>query len=300
MRNSTSKLVIYLAGAFLLSLPAAAQVYFPGGRSDEQKKAADASKATLKYDPHDLSGIWSHMGRVPDLPKYPGIGDAHGSQLMGGALPPPLTLWGLAVFDAHKPSLETSWQSRRAIPAQGNDPVGSCDPLGYPRSLERSVVEFVQTPSKILQINSGTGYAQSVRDIYLDGKNATEMYNEMGPRWDGWAAAHWDGDALIVDSTGFDERSWLDGNGWPHSEEMKLHEVIRHPDATTLEITMTIDDPKTYTQPWVGNKQTFRLQLPKDRTIIYENLCVPSEEEEFNRGVRNPAGGNLDDSRPLK
>ncbi len=300
MRNRTSKVVVCLAGALLFSLPAAAQVYFPGGRSDEQKKAADASKAALKYDPHDLSGVWSHMGRVPELPKYPGLGDAHNTQLMGGAFPPPLTPWGLAVFVSNKPSLETSWQSRRAIPAQGNDPVGMCDPLGYPRSLERSTVELVQTPTKILEILSGTGYAQGVRDIYLDGRNPADMDAAMGPKWDGWAVGHWEGDALIVDSTGFDERAWLHGKGRPHSAGRKLHEVIRHPDATTLEISMTIDDPKTYTQPWVANKQSFRLNLPKDHTILYENLCVPSEEEEFNRGVRNPAGGNLTDSRPLQ
>src|SRR5712671_1394900 len=100
MHSRTTR-VIFLAGAALFSLPAAAQVYYPGGRSDEQKKAAEESKAKLKYDPHDLSGIWSHYGRVPDPPKYPGIGDAHGSPLMGGAPPPPMTMWGLSVFVSH-------------------------------------------------------------------------------------------------------------------------------------------------------------------------------------------------------
>jgi hypothetical protein len=281
-------------------MPAAAQVYYPGGRSAEQKKAADAAKATLKYDPHDLSGIWSHASRPPDPPKYPGIGDAHGSQLMGGAPPPPLTLQGLAAFVANKPSLETGWKARRVPPALGNDPVGSCDPLGYPRALERSTTELVQASNKILQIMSGTAYAQSVREIFLDGRNPVEMADKKGPRWDGWAVGHWAGDSLIVDSTGYDERSWLDGNGWPHSENMKLHEVYRHPDATTLELTMTIDDPEMYTKPWVGAKQLFRLELPKESVVRYEEYCVPSEEEEFNRGVRNPAGGNLENSRPLQ
>jgi hypothetical protein len=299
MHSRTTR-VIFLAAAALFSLPAAAQVYYPGGRSDEQKKAAEESKAKLKYDAHDLSGIWSHFGRVPDPPKYPGIGDAHGSQLMGGAPPPPMTMWGLSVFVSHKPSLETGWKARRVPPALGNDPVGSCDPLGYPRALERSTVELVQTPNKILQISRGTAYAQSVRDIFLDDRSPTEIADKMGPRWDGWAVGHWEGDSLVVESTGYDERSWLDGNGWPHSENMKLREVIRHPDATTLELTMTIDDPKTYTTPWVGNKQVFRLQLPKDRTVLYEELCVPSEEQEFNRGVRNPAGGDIQNSRPLQ
>jgi hypothetical protein len=58
MRNRLS-LVIFLLGALLFSLPAAAQVYYSGGRSEAQKKAADESKTSLKYDPHDLSGVWS-------------------------------------------------------------------------------------------------------------------------------------------------------------------------------------------------------------------------------------------------
>ena len=297
MGNRRSSLVGFLLGTLVFSLPAAAQVYYGGIKSPEKAKAAEASKATLKYDPHDLSGIWLHTGRVPELPKNPGFGDAHASQLMGGALPPPLTMWGLGVFASHKPSLETAWQSRRVAPALGNDPVGNCDPLGYPRALERSEVEIVQTPDKILQILNGAAYALSIREIFTDGR---KIPDDVDPRWDGWAVGHWEGDSFVVDSTGFDERSWLDGNGWPHSEGMKLHEVYRHPDAMTLEITMTIDDPKTYTKPWVGNKQVFRLDLPKDRTVLYEESCVPSEEQEFNRGVRNPAGGDLEHSRPLQ
>ena len=57
MRNQTIRVLLFVAGALVLSLPAVAQVYYPGGRSAEQKAAAETSKATLKYDPHDLSGI---------------------------------------------------------------------------------------------------------------------------------------------------------------------------------------------------------------------------------------------------
>ena len=103
-----------------------------------------------------------------------------------------------------------------------------------------------------------------------------------------------------MDSNGYDASAWLDGNGFPHSEDMKLHEVYRHPDATTLEIAMTLDDPKTYTKPSVGNKKTFKLELRKGFTVLYEEYCVPSEEQTFNQGVRYPAGGDLAHSRPLK
>ena len=130
---------IFVAAATLISLPAGAQVYYGGVKSPAKAKAAEAAKATLKYDPHDLSGIWLHASRPADLPKnYPGVGDAHASQLMGGALPPPLTFWGLGAFIANKPSLETAWQSRRTIPAYGKRSGGKLRSFGlspFPREV---------------------------------------------------------------------------------------------------------------------------------------------------------------------
>lgn len=292
MRNHIGG-VVFLVAASVFSTSAMAQVFFPGDHSDEQKKAAEESKAGLKYDPHDLSGIWRASGPVVPQLKDPRIGDAHPTPLMGGAPPPPMTEWGQKMFNANKPSAAESWQSRRVAPALGNDPLGNCDPLGYPRNLA-GVFEFLQTPDKIVQLFDE---GRRLREIYVDGR---KIPDDVDPRWYGWAVGHWEGDALIVDSSGYDERSWLDGNGFPHSDKMKLHEVFRHPDALTLEVTMTLDDPKAYTKPWVGNKRTFRLALPKGLTVLYEYYCVPSEEQAFDRGVRNPAGGDLAHSRPLQ
>jgi hypothetical protein len=300
MRSRVGSLLLFVVGVLLFSSPVSAQVYFPEGKpSDAQKAAAAAAKLT--YDPHDLSGIWRGVGgpRDPAAPKEkdPRIGDAFTSPLLGGAPPPPLTAAGQAVFDARKPSAAEAWQSRRVAPALGNDPLGNCDPLGYPRSLGRGPVEFIETPAKILEIFDGVGDGMRYREIYTDGRKIPE---DLDPRWYGWNVGHWDGNNLIVDSTGYDDRSWLDGNGWPHSADIKLHEVYAHPDLMTLEITMTISDPKMYTKTWVGNKQTFKLALPKGATVLYEEYCVPSEEQSFNFGVRNPAGGDLKNSRPIK
>ena len=297
MRKRISNLLLFLMGALIFSSPAVGQVFYPGGRSDEQKKAAEDYKPKLKYDAHDLSGIWRGSGQMVPQPKDPRIGDAHPTPLMGGAPPPPMTAWGKAMYDARKPSAAESYQSRRVAPALGNDPVGNCDPLGYPRALGRGPVEFLQTPEKIVQVFDGVGDGMAMREIYMDGR---KIPDDVDPRWYGWAVGHWEGDSLIVDSSGYDERGWLDGNGFPHSDEMKLHEVYRHPDAMTLEVTMTLDDPKAYTKPWVGNTETFKLELPKGLTVLYEEYCVPSEEQTFNQGVRNPAGGDLAHSRPLQ
>lgn len=270
MRNRLASWVLFLV---VFASPAAAQVYYPttGLRippSDEQKKAAEESKRTIKYDPHDLSGIWS-----PEQYK-----------LMGGIPAPPMTASGQQLFDARKPSTNAP-ASRTVAPGLGNDPLGACDPLGYPRNILRGSVEFLQTPRQIVQIFL---MGMRVREIYTDGRT---LPADLDPRWYGWAVGHWDGDALAVDSTGYDERAWLDDNGLPHSEDMKLHEVYRHPDALTLDITMSLDDPKTFTKPWVGIKQSYTLELPKGLTVLYEWYCVPSEEESFNQGIRNPASG---------
>jgi hypothetical protein len=292
MRKRITSLLFFLIAVPVFSMPLMAQVYYPGFRSDAQKKAEEESKSTLKYDPHDFSGIWRGQAKVEQL-KDPRIGDARPTPLMGGAPPPPMTAWGQKVFNGNKPSATESWQSRRVPPALGNDPLGHCDPLGYPRNLG-GTFEILQRPDKILQLFEE---GRRIREIYTDGRTIPD---DVDPRFYGWAVGHWEGDTLIVDSEGYDGRTWLDGNGFPHSEDMKLHEVYRHPDAMTLEITMTLDDPKAYTKPWVGNKQTYHLALPKGLTVMNEYYCVPAEEEAFNRGVRNPAGGDLAHSRPLK
>jgi hypothetical protein len=284
MQNRFASSVVFLMAVMVSSSPAVAQVFYPTGAangrtqpSDAQKKASEESKAKLKYDPHDLSGIWMIMG-----------GPGRGSPVMGGTPPPPMTAWGQQQFDAHKPTEADAHASRRVPLALGNDPLrGTCNPEGYPRSLRGGVVEFFPTQGKILQIfGQGNGYGYGVREIFTDGRTIPP---DLDARWYGWAVGHWEGDALIVDSTGYDERAWLDGNGDPHSEDMKLHEVYRHPDATTLEIIMTLDDPKAYTKPWVGATQTLKLALPKNLTILYESYCVPSEIESYNEGIGNPA-----------
>src|SRR5947207_14041179 len=91
MRNCFVSFVVFLMAAIVFSSPAVAQVYYPSGtaghRSPEAQKAAEASKSTLQYGPHDLSGIW----RISN-------------GLMGGAAAPPMQPWGGGTFDAHKTS----------------------------------------------------------------------------------------------------------------------------------------------------------------------------------------------------
>ena len=101
---------------------------------------------------------------------------------------------------------------------------------------------------------------------------------------------HWEGNTLVINSNGYDERTWLDSLGNPHSDEMVLEERWTHPDAETLNVTMTLTDSKYYQKPWAGGEQTFKLQLPRNVTVLEEAYCAPSEEESFNANTRNVAG----------
>ena len=79
-------------------------------------------------------------------------------------------------------------------------------------------------------------------------------------RWYGHSVGHWEGDTLVVESIGFNDKSWMDGAGHPHSEAMHVVERYRRVDHDTLELTMTIDDPKAYTKPWLSKSpKTFKL-----------------------------------------
>ncbi len=104
----------------------------------------------------------------------------------------------------------------------------------------------------------------------------------------GYSVGKWDGDTFVVDSVGFIDSTWLDHFGNPHSDEMRLQERYRRVDQNNLEMTLTLTDPKIYTKPWISDKKTFRLE-PK--TEVVEIFCVPSEEEAFNKRMRDPAAG---------
>ena len=215
------------------------------------------------FDPHDLTGVWTGAGEYLGTP------------------PPPMTAWGKTQFDANKPS----YGPRAIPPALGNDPTGRCDPLGFPRIFFFGTREFFQVPGRVLQVYE---HNRVFREIWTDGSPLPE---DPDPRWLGWAVGKWEGDTFVVNSIGFDDRTWLDHFGNPHSDEMKLEERYRRVNKGTLEVTMTIDDPKTYTKPWVSSKMILRLQPPGFKTR--EEFCVPSEEDAFNKGVRDPAGKNV-------
>jgi hypothetical protein len=103
----------------------------------------------------------------------------------------------------------------------------------------------------------------------------------------GFSVGHWEGDTLVVDTTGFDERAWLDQYGNVYSGEMRLQERWRRTGRDTLEAVYRLEDPRSYTRPWVSTTKVWKRQANE----IREELCAPMDEKLFNETIRDPAGG---------
>ncbi len=166
----------------------------------------------------------------------------------------------------------------------GNDVIGNCDPTGFPRNMfsPSRPVQFVQLPNQLVQLFQ---YHSVRRTIWTDGR---ALPQDPDPAWYGYSVGKWDGDTFVVNTIGLREKTWLDHFGYPHSGDMKVEERYHRIDHDTFELVLTVDDPKTYTKPWVSDKKTFKLNSPQE---LEEEYCVPSEEGFYNDFMRNPAAG---------
>jgi hypothetical protein len=216
------------------------------------------------FNPHDFSGVW--LLKTP----FAGISNQ----------PPPLTAWGQGKYDANKPS----YGPKGVPPALGNDPIGSCDPTGFPRNMfsPSRPVQFIQLPNQMVMLFQ---YHSVRRTIWTDGRAVPK---DLDPSWYGYSIGKWDGDTFVITTVGLDERTWLDHFGYPHSEDMSVEERYRRIDHDTFELVLTVNDPKTFTKPWVSPTKTFKLNPVQE---LEEEYCVPSEEGFYNSFMRNPAAG---------
>jgi hypothetical protein len=191
----------------------------------------------------DLSGVW--MMRTAPETRY----------LLGTfmAQPPPMTAWAEERMKLNKPSFGPEGV------AESNDPVNpttgkdvGCFPPGVPRIyLHPFPMEIIQTPGRVLLIYE---FNHFVRQIFTDGR---KHFTDLGPTWMGDSIGKWEGDTLVADTINFNDKTWLDRLGHPHSEDLHVVERFRRVDSNTLKITLTLEDPKAYTKPWTS-EMTFQ------------------------------------------
>jgi hypothetical protein len=250
------------------------------------------------FNPRDLAGIWSRAVRDGG----PACGQECGDRGISNDVPP-MTPEGQARFDANRPSYgrplgsplngEHIGRVRAIPPALNNDPNGMCNPSGPTRMMiYPDPIEFIVASDRLIMHMEWTN---NWREIWTDGRKPPASPDL--PRWYGYSAGRWDGDTFVVETTGVDDRTWLDHFGYPHSEQMRLEERYRRTAYNKLELIMTIDDPKTYTKPWVSQKKVFILQ-DKSKLVndgwqgLLDMTCAPIDEvEQFNKRVRDPVGG---------
>ena len=282
--------LIFALSAIAVSQNADARTVRVPGRSTS--KRSGQISADLSSRPAQNTANPKNQGPVGPAPKRDlngaWVGPNGPTRVTYGAIPP-LTPLGEERFKLNKPE-------GKFTVAASNDPMMLCDPQGFPRLIaNRGVVEgglwFVQVPNRILMLYQN----QRVwRDVWMDGRELPKEVNAKGApdaAFYGYSVGRWDGDyTLVIDTTGTDDRTWLDYSGHPHSMDMKVEERYTRVDQRNLELTVTIEDPQIYTKPFQLLKTTY-LWLPKQD--FPETLCVPSEALEYMNSLAKPvdAGG---------
>jgi hypothetical protein len=123
--------------------------------------------------------------------------------------------------------------------------------------------KIIQTPGSIAILYETYNH---YRQIFLDGR---ALPKDPQPTWMGYSTGKWEGDTLVVESNGFNDRTWLDDDGHPHTEALRVTERFRRPDFGHIGLQLIVDDPKAYTKPWGA---TLHLTLVVDDELI-ESIC---------------------------
>ncbi len=191
----------------------------------------------------DLSGVWSGGGPVGDLAQ----GLAPGETI-------PLLPAAKAIMDKR--------QSK-------DDPEANCLPTGIPR-IAPYPWRIIQTPTHIFFLFEGN--IHSYRQIFMDGRKHPA---DPDPTWYGHSIGSWDGDTLVIDTIGFNDKFWFDFRGHPHTEQLHTIERYTRKDLGTLENKVTIDDPGDYSKPFT---LTFTARLrPKEELMEY--ICQENQQD---------------------
>jgi hypothetical protein len=243
--------------------------------------APGAAPKTAPAPRRDISGIWD-----------PGIDALHVIGVLGASAMPedgkpqhelPYTPLGREMLNRTKPGSGT----RAVLPAEINDPVVFCDPQGMPREdlyELRTLQIFPRTQSVVILYQFGKIW----RVIWTDGR---ELPKDPEPRWFGYSVGKWVDDyTFVVQTSGIDERTWIDRAGRPHSADLRVEERFHRVDHDHLELTVTIDDPKMYTKPWVAAYRV-PFELQKEDFDVREMLCSPADVEKYNKLIGNPVSG---------
>lgn len=237
------------------TIPATAQwLNYPTAgipRGSDGKPNLSAPAPKTRDGKPDLSGVWQADGQdyFFDLAK------------------------GLKPEDVSMQPWAKALQQQRVERSHGDDPLARCLPHGVPRINTNGLFPFkiIQTPGLVVLLYEQLNL---FRQVFMDGRTPAR---DLNPTWLGYSTGRWDGDTLVVETSGFNDKTWLDTTmGHPASDALHVIERFRRKNFGTLEVRATIDDPKAYTKPWTTTPQIMHLQLDTD---ILEFICNENEKD---------------------
>jgi hypothetical protein len=237
-------------------------------RKPDGKPDLTAAAPRLPDGHPDLSGLW-HAAQPRQCVNAAGqsapcgieiggspLGGNLGRNLPGGTLP-------------YQPWAEKLFQERHAA-LSIDDPHVRCLPDNPPRSWTLPhLTKAVHGPKLLVLLYEVNAM---YRQIFIDGR---PFPDDPTPAWNGYSVGRWDGDALVVETRGFRDDLWIDTWGSPMSSAGKMTEKLRRPNFGTLEIELTIDDPKNYTRPFTV-KLTQSLEAD---TELVDEFCLEGEKD---------------------
>ncbi|NOT26128.1 MAG: hypothetical protein HOP16_08490 [Acidobacteria bacterium] len=163
----------------------------------------------------------------------------------------------------YKPELAAKLKENSDLQSR-RDPAFYCKPEGVPRMGAPS--QIVQTPGQVVFLYEGRN---TFRVIPTDGRPHRD---DVDPSWMGDSVGRWEGDTLVVDVNQFTDESWLDADGWFHSDKMRVVERFRR-EGNTLHYSAVVEDPEVFTTPWEMTPRTLRLQTSPEAALMESPPC---------------------------
>ena len=258
----------WMAFTWLMSLPGATALAQAPAPARPPAGRAAAPRPPSKPTPRLADGK-PNLGLTPNSQGYWGGGD--GPLVQGANFPLkeiPFQPWARGLYEYRNQTLARE------------DPYPKCVPHGGPRQFAAAGgFQILQMPDvqRIFIISGGA--ARSWRVIFMDGRPHPDINSdEFNPGYMGHSVGHWEGDTLVVDTIGFNEKEWLLGReGMPTTEALHLIERFSRPDFNTLRYEPTIDDPGAYTKPWSGG-----WNIRWVTTDMEEYFCQDNERDSRN------------------
>jgi hypothetical protein len=201
----------------------------------------------------DLSGIWEVIGDTV-MPTDGRVRSKYvyniAADLPGGA---PFQPWSKALHEQRQKALGVGAPTER------------CLPHGIPDAMLTRTLPFKIVQTRELTIILYEEF-NNWRQVFTDGR---ALPPDPQPAWLGYSIGRWDADTFVIETAGFNDKSWLDAGGTPHSESLRTTERLRRIDFGHMEAQFTFDDPKTFTRSWSA---TVKFNLLPD-TDLLEHHC---------------------------